>query len=116
MSNNYLQANEGWLVYDGFRTDSSIPVNSTVEKFYLDAEGTGTWGGFHKKLIAAADQDVKYEQFGGIDLFNLPKEKYLVKQQWGITGEINYASYFVWKPNVCVDYQFPIIIANMRFI
>ncbi len=116
MGNDYLPANEGMLVYDGFRTDSSIPANSMVDKFYLDAEGTGTWGGFHKRVKAASNSSVIHEQFGGIDLFNLPAGTYPVKQQWGITGVINYAKYFVWKPNICIDYKFPVIIENMRFI
>lgn len=118
VGSDYLSANEGWQIYDGFRTDSSIPVNSMVERFYLDADGTGTntWGGFHKRILAASEPNVYYEQFGGIDIFNLQAGKYPVKQQWGITGVINYANYFVWKPNVCVDYKFPVIIDNMRFI
>lgn len=112
-----MPANEGWQIYD-LRNDSTIPDGSVVNWFYLDADGTGgTWGGFHKKVLAASKQDQYYEQFGGIDLINLPTDTdFPVKQQWGITGKINYSLNFVWEPNICIDYKFPVIIANMNFV
>ncbi len=117
VSNNYMPADEGWLIYD-LRNDSTIPASSIVDKFYLDADGTGgSWGGFYKRVLAASKQDTYYEQFGGIDLINLSTDiEFPVKQQWGITGKINYSLNFVWSPNVCIDYKFPVIIANMKFV
>lgn len=117
VASGYLPANEGWLIYD-LRNDSSIPNGSIVNRFYLDADGTGgDWGGFYKRVLAASKQDQYYEQFGGIDLINLPTDTdFPVKQQWGITGKINYSLNFVWRPNICIDYKFPVIIANMNFV
>lgn len=111
-----LWSTTGWLIYDGLRTDATIPLGALVESFYLDANGTGTWGGFMKCLIPASNTSVRYEQYGNLSVFDMPKGELLVKQQWAINGYINYAYSFVWKPNICVDYTYPVIIQNMSFV
>lgn len=113
---NYVQATTGWLIYDGLRTDSSIPAGSLVHRFYLDAEGTGTCGGFYKIIKPASHPNEQISQLGSISGFDMQEEQYAVKQQWAITGIVNYAYSFSWKPNICVDYKYPVTIQNMSFI
>lgn len=113
---NYVQATTGWLIYDGFRTDSSIPSGSLVHRFYLDAEGTGTWGGFYKIIKPASHPSEQISQLGGLSVFDMEEGKYAVKQQWAMTGIVNYAYSFIWKPNICIDYKYPVTIQNMSFV
>ena len=96
-------------------SNAAFPLGSIVKRFYLDSQHTGTWGGFEKCLIAASDSNNEHWVLGGIDVFDFTGENYLVKQQWGIRGRVNYCSSFVWTPRVSVDFKYPMILQNLSY-
>ena len=99
---------------------SAIPPYSIVKYFYMDADGTGTWGGFYKILKGYSiqtGQTETFEQSGSIDLFSgIDQKECLVKQQWVLDGKINYASHFTWKPNIFIHYKWPVTLQNLSWL
>ena len=99
--------------------NSTIPNYSIVKRFYLDADGTGTWGGFYKVMRAydLNNEMQTYTQYGGVDLFgDINDDTLIVKQQWLIDGYINYASGFVWRPNVYILYKWPVLVDTLNWL
>lgn len=112
---DYIYSSSGWQIID-FRNNTAFPDGSIVNYFYLDSTHTGTYGGFDKIIRAATDVDRWHEQHGVLDIYDMRSYNYQVKQEWAIHGRVNYASNFVWKPMVKIDFRYPVVLQNMSYV
>ncbi len=105
----------GWLSYN-LTNATDIPDSAIVERFYLTDHGNGAYWIGLSKWLAAQNGDI-YKQYGGILLMDMNYgNNYYVKQNWSIRGSIIHSNYFVWTPKVAIEYQYPVIPQNLRFI
>lgn len=108
----------GYYSYD-LRNVTSIPDGAIVDQYFLTADGNGAyWAGFYKVLLAGS-QGYSYTKLGNIPMqysSAVDTPALAVKQMWYIGGYLNVSYSFIWEPKVLITYQYPMSIANLRFI
>ena len=103
-----------WQSYN-LTNDSTIPNGSVVSDIYLDDNGNGAyWIGFYKAIKDANGYGMV--QFGNIDNMNFPEMTYYVKQNWFINGYVSSCNYFVWNPNIKIDYIFIVQSSTLGYL
>lgn len=71
----------------------------------MTSEGNGAnWGDLVKQIFT--EEGTGYQQYGSIELFNMPERAHIVRQRWYVRGGVVYSMNFSWIPRVHITYDY----------